>query len=365
VTEHVEAAYDTSLAIGDQLVSADSPTYFIADIASNHDGDLARAKELIWLCRAAGADAAKFQHFRARDIVSDVGFSRLGLQLGHQSNWPGSVYETYERFELPRDWTEELADTARAAGIAYLSTPYDRDAVEQLKGLVPAFKIGSGDITWSEMLAWVGAAGRPVILATGASTMGEVERAVGTVLENSRSLVLLQCNTNYTGDLSNFGHVNLRVLQTFQARWPGMPLGLSDHTPGHAAVLGAVAFGARVIEKHFTDDRGRSGPDHAFSLDPTTWREMVDRTRELELALGDGVKRLEENELETVVVQRRCLRLVRDLTAGYALTPEDLEVLRPAPRGALAPYSLSETIGRRLAVDKHRGDALHPDDLGD
>jgi sialic acid synthase SpsE len=365
MTHAASINYETQIRIGEHLVGGDQPTYFVADLASNHDGDLSRAKELVWSAREAGADAAKFQHFRAGSIVSDRGFEALGSQVGHQAGWKQSVYEVYERYQVPRGWTEELAATARDAGIAFFSTPYDFEAVEQLAPLVPAFKVGSGDITWIQLLEVVAGAGRPVLLATGASTLRDVDRAVQTVLGQNRSLVLMQCNTNYTGDPRNFAYVNLNVLRTFASQWPGMPLGLSDHTPGHAAVLGAVTLGARVVEKHFTDDRGREGPDHAFSLDPPTWREMVDRTRELELALGDGVKRIEENESQTVVVQRRCLRLVRDLPAGSKLAADDLEALRPAPEGALAPYALGEALGLRLRVDKLRGEALTASDLED
>ena len=135
----------------------------------------------------------------------------------------------------------------------------------------------------------------------------------------------MQCNTNYTGSLENFKYIQLNVLKTYRAMYPDMVLGLSDHTPGHATVLGAVALGARMIEKHFTDDINREGPDHAFSMDPHTWREMVNRTRELENALGNGVKKVEENESQTVILQRRSIRLVRDLKEGSLLNANDLE----------------------------------------
>lgn len=355
--------YETRILIGDRAVAIDEPTYFVADLASNHDGDLSRAKELIRLAAEAGADAAKFQHFLARSIVSDHGFKALGGQGSHQAGWKRSVYEVYEQYQLPRDWTSELAETAREAGIDFFSTPYDFEAVRQLAPLAPAFKIGSGDITWTQMLEQVASVGRPVLLATGASTFADVERAVNTILAHNRSLVVLQCNTNYTGDPRNFVYVNLNVLRTFADQWPGLPLGLSDHTPGHSAVLGAIALGARVVEKHFTDDRNREGPDHAFSLDGPAWREMVDRTRELELALGDGVKRVEANESETVVLQRRSVRLARDVPAGATLSAEDLEVLRPAPADALAPYRMDQAVGVRLRVAKCAGEALTISDL--
>jgi N-acetylneuraminate synthase len=203
------------------------------------------------------------------------------------------------------------------------------------------------------------------MLATGASSMEDVERAVNAITDCNPQIVLMQCNTNYTGSLENFHFVNLRVLSTYAAKWPGMILGLSDHTPGHATVLGAVALGARVVEKHFTDDNHRPGPDHAFSMTPATWREMVDRSRELEASLGDGIKRVEGNEKETVVLQRRCLRMTGAREAGHVLGIADLEALRPAPVGALEPYRLEEMIGRPLQKAKGVGEALYIEDLGE
>lgn len=355
--------YDTSLLINGREVAIDRPSYFIADVGSNHEGDLGRAKDLIWKVAEAGGDAVKFQHFLAKDIVSDFGFKNLGGQLSHQATWKKSVYEVYQQYEFNRDWNQALADEARAAKIDFMTSPYDHAAIAETLPLVAAFKIGSGDITWTQIMQAIALAGKPVVLATGASNQEEVDRAVATVLSHTRQLCLMQCNTNYTGSLENFRYVNLNVLKSFAVQHPGLVLGLSDHTPGHAAVLGAVAFGARVIEKHFTDDNSRSGPDHSFALNPVTWRDMVDRTRELELALGDGVKRVESNERDTLVVQRRCLRLKRDLPAGAVLAESDLEALRPAPAASFAPWQLENLVGCKLASAKVQGDALYASDL--
>ena len=166
----------------------------------------------------------------------------------------------------------------------------------------------------------------------------------------------MQCNTNYTGSSENLAFVNLRVLKTFAAMYPNLVLGLSDHTPGHLTVLGAVALGARAVEKHFTNDRTRDGPDHLFSMDPPGWREMVDRTRDLEHSLGNGTKTVEPNERETVVIQRRCLRATRDLPKGTVLSGEDLEALRPAPADAIMPFDLRRVIGRSLNRSVAQGD---------
>ena len=348
----------TTLKLGKKTVGLEHPTYFIADISANHDGDLERAKLLIRLCSRAGADAAKFQNFRAARIVSDRGFQGLAKQLSHQSQWKKSVFQVYQDASLPWEWTPALKQECEACGIEYFSAPYDLEAVDMLDPYVALFKIGSGDITWPEMLRKVAEKQKPVLLATGASDIVEVRRAVEEICRINSQLVLMQCNTNYTASLENFRYINLNVLATYRTMFPAAILGLSDHTPGHATALGAVTMGARVIEKHFTDDTRREGPDHPFSMTPESWREMVDRTRELEYALGSSQKSVAENEQDTVVVQRRCLRAAQDLRAGTVLAREMLEALRPAPRDAVTPYELDRVIGKRLTRDLRLGEHL-------
>ena len=326
------------IKIGRCWVGDKEPVYFVADIAANHDGQVDRAVQLIHLAAKAGADAAKFQHFRAPKIVSKRGFESLGGQFSHQSTWKKSVYEVYQSAAVPWEWTETLKKACDEAGIDFLSTPYDIEAIDMLYPYLDAYKVGSGDITWIEAMECIASKAKPVLLATGASDVSDVERAVRAIVAINPNLVLMQCNTNYTGNIENFRYVQLRVLLTYASLYPALVLGLSDHTLGHAAVLGAVALGARVVEKHFTDDRKREGPDHSFALDPSSWREMVDRTRELEDALGGGKKRIEPNEKDTVIIQRRCLRAAHDLARGTVLSRSDVEALRPAPPDSILPY---------------------------
>ena len=342
--------------IGDRLVGNGCPTYFIADIAANHDGSIERAFALIRLAKQSGADAAKFQHFRAPQIVSDIGFRSLGRQISHQSGWHKSVFQVYEEASLPWEWTPLLKACCRKEGIEFLSTPYDLEAVDMLEPFVEAYKIGSGDITWPELLERIASKRKPVILSTGASKMSDVEGATQILKAINPHLALLQCNTNYTGDTHGFNCVHLNVLRTYQDRFPGALTGLSDHTPGHAAVLGAVALGAKLIEKHFTDDASRQGPDHFFAMTPRGWHEMVKRTRELEAALGSPEKRVADTENETIVIQRRCLRAARDIDAGTILCKCEIEALRPAPSDAIAPFDLHRVIGRRTSVPIKRGE---------
>ena len=351
------------IQLGFQTIGDNHPTYFIADISANHDGDLERAKDLIHLAGEAGADAAKFQNFRAPEIVSDYGFQALQGQVSHQSSWKKSVYQVYEDASISFEWTEILKDECDKVNIDYFSSPYDFEAIDMLDSYVPAYKVGSGDITWLEALERIALKGKPVLLATGASDIGDVQRAVKTIIAINPQLVLLQCNTNYSASSENFDHIHLRVLSTYQTMFPGMILGLSDHTFGHATVLGAVTMGARVIEKHFTDDNARIGPDHPFSMTPQSWRDMVDRTRELERAMGNSNKQVAENESETVIIQRRCLRAGRDIEKGERITREMIDVLRPATPGAILPYEIDQVVGTRSIINIPTGKELRWTDL--
>ena len=353
------------LKIGKHLIGDDHPTYFIADIAANHDGSLDRALHLIRLAAEAGANAAKFQNFRGAEIVSDYGFSHMNAQVSHQANWKKSVTEVYNDASVPFEWTPILKDACDQAGIDYFSSPYDFEATDMLDPYVPAYKIGSGDITWLEACLHMAHKGKPVLLASGASDIGEVQHAVDAILAVNPELVLMQCNTNYTAADGNFDNIHLNVLKTYHQIWPNLILGLSDHTHGHATVLGAVALGARVVEKHFTDDNKREGPDHAFAMNPQSWADMVDNTRQLERALGSANKFVADNEKQTVVVQRRCLRASRDIQLGEILTREMIDVLRPATPGAILPYEIEKVIGLKTLQPFQGGQELRWTQLGD
>jgi sialic acid synthase SpsE len=330
-------------------------TYFIADIAANHDGDIERAKKLCLLAKEAGADAAKFQHFKAQTIVSDKGFKDLGFQQSHQAKWEKPVYKVYEDASVPLDWTPELKAYCDKIGIDFFTTPYDLDYVDYLDQFVSCYKIGSGDITWHKMLHKVASKGKPVIIATGASNIQEVIDAVNILQQYDIKICLMQCNTNYTVNNENFKHINLNVLKTYKTLFPKIELGLSDHTPGDITVLGAVTLGATMVEKHFTDDNDRNGPDHPFSMNPQSWKDMVDRTRILELSLGDTVKKVEANEDETVILQRRSIRVNKNLPQNHIITADDIFEVRPCPIDAF-PVSknvIGKSICRDISVNEY------------
>ena len=339
------------IRIGKTLVGLEHRPYFIADIAANHDGDLERAKLLIELAAKSGAHAAKFQHFRAKTIVSRKGFAELGSKLAHQQSWDKDIYDVYESAEVPWEWTESLAEHAKLCGIDFFTAPYDLEAVDHVDEFVVAYKVGSGDIDWIEEIEYMASKGKPMIIATGASSLEDVDRAVDAMKRAKAPLVLMQCNTNYTGVADNLNYLNLSVLKQYEDRYESIVLGLSDHTPGFVSVLGSLALGARVFEKHFTDDTDREGPDHSFSLDPSQWSKMVYDTRILERCLGDGHKKIEKNEVDAKIVQRRALRYEKYMKAGTEITEQDLIALRPCPDDGIDPFDVNKIIGKILNSD--------------
>lgn len=388
-----------SIRIQDRLVGPAEPVYFIADLASNHCGSLTKAKELVHACAESGVDAIKMQNFAAETIVSDFGFNHLAGVTTHQAKWKQSVFDSYKAASIPLDWTAELKELSNKLGLHYFTSPYSIQLVRAVAPDVAAFKLGSGDLTWHEEIAEMCRHGKPVLIATGASTMAEVEAAVQVTLGLTRDVLLMQCNTEYTARvdesraerLARFHHINLRVLETYSRRWPGIPVGLSDHTHGSLTVLGAVGlFDCCAVEKHFTLDNTIEGQDHAFSMTPAGWRKMVEETaavkravanvvsfekrlsitsqavddvEALQAIIGDGVKRVEANEQGTIVVQRRAVRAARDLAVGEVLTHGDLAMLRPCPPDALPPYRIGELLGKAVAHAIPVGDCVHLTDV--
>ena len=351
------------IKIGGRWIGDSEPPYFVADIGANHDGDLDRAYKLIEIAKEAGADAAKFQNFQADTIVSKSGFESLGDKLSHQKSWKKSVYEVYQDASLPYEWTPKLKEKCDNVGLDYFTSPYDFDSVDHADPFVDVYKIGSGDITWLEIIEYIARKGKPIMMATGASEMEDVLQAMNVLLSFTNDIVLMQCNTNYSASKSNMQYINLRVLETYQSHFPNVLLGLSDHTYGYETVMGGVALGAVVFEKHFTDDNSREGPDHKFAMTPGIWKQMVQHSNELYIALGDGKKRIEENEKEAAIVQRRALRYTKNLDPGHLLQPCDILPLRPFQREGIAPDRIKEVIGKRLAKNVRSQNCVKLEDI--
>lgn len=346
-----------SIKLGNKIID-DNSLYFIADIGANHNGSLEKAIELVHLAKESGADAAKFQNFQADKIVSKTGFDNMKGKLSHQSKWKKSVFEVYEDASISKDWTRVLKEECDKVGIDYFTSAYDFESVDLVDPYVNLYKIGSGDITWLDIIDYILDKNKPVLIATGASTNEDVSRVMKMALKKTQDLVLMQCNTNYTGSIENYNYCNLNVLKQFSIDYPNTVLGLSDHTAGHATTLGAIALGARVIEKHFTDNNNQEGPDHGFAMNPKSWRDMVDRSYELLVSLGDGVKIVEKNEEQSKLVQRRCLRVKTNLKKGHILSDKDFIALRPISENGIEPFEKPNLIGKQLLEDIEAGEHL-------
>jgi N,N'-diacetyllegionaminate synthase len=345
------------ISLGPRTLGDDSPTFVIAEIGSNHDGQLERALALIDLAAEAGADAVKFQSFRAAKLIA--------RRWPENGGWKtAEAFPVLERLQVPCDWHPALRDRAQARGIVFLSAPFDEERASLLASLgVPAIKIASGDLTHTPLLRRVGGFGRPVLLSTGCATPDEIDAALAALAEGAGSrdrmppVVLLHCVSLYP---LKPGDANLRVLPAMRKQH-GCLVGWSDHSPGHTLAVGAVALGACVIEKHFTDDRGRRGPDHGFAMEPQDFRAMVTALREIEAGLGDGAKRPRPDEVAERTWARRSVFAARALAAGAMLGPNDLKIVRPAV--GLAPSALADLVGRRLARPLVEDQPLSAEDL--
>jgi len=323
------------IKIGNRQVGNNSKCYVIAEIGSNFNRNISTAKRLIKLAKDSGADAAKFQSFVPEKIISSRGFEK---KLAFQTKWKKSVWEVYEEAQLPLSWHEELNQYAKSIGIDFMSSPYYYEAVDLLVKLrVPAIKIGSGEITNLEFLRYIGKTMRPILLATGASTMNEVEEAVRVIRSTgNKKIILMQAITQYPSPIED---ANLKVLKTFREKFK-INVGYSDHSPGSLIVLASILLGACVVEKHFTANKKMNGPDHPHSLDPKEFSQMVQKIRTLEIALGNGIKKVEKSEKETRIIQRRGIWTIKKISKGEKFTKSNIDVLRPTLGISATKYEL-------------------------
>jgi N-acetylneuraminate synthase len=310
--------------IGENFVGKSKKCYIIAEIGSNFDGSIKKAKKLIYAAKKCGADAAKFQSFKAEEFISKKGFENSPFE----SKFKNSAFDLYKQVELPRTWNSELNSYAKKLGIDFFTSPWDNDAVDDLLKInSPVIKIGSGDITNLEFLKYVGNKKKPVLLATGASTLREISEAVNVVKSTGNNkIILLHCVVSYPSPIEE---ANLRVLDTIRNKFQ-LNVGYSDHSPGDLVPLASVANGACVIEKHFTLNRTDNGPDHAVALDPDGFSKMVKNIRLLESALGDGIKKPMPSEKDNRIYYRRGIWTTTKIKKGDSFTSDNIKTMRPA-----------------------------------
>ena len=333
--------------------------FVIAEAGVNHNGDRQLARELVLAAKRIGADAVKFQTFRAAGVItSDAQKAPYQLRTTDPAE---SQTAMLGRLEMSEDLHVELIELCRQQGIVFLSTPYDFRDVDMLQKLdVAAFKLASIHCAEPAFVEYAAGTGKPIILATGMATLGEVELAVLAARRTgNRKLVLLQCTTDYPSRIED---ANLLALKTMRKAFE-VPVGYSDHTEDSTACVAAVALGACVIEKHLTLDRNMPGPDHAASHDPEQFAALVRAIRQAEKALGTGVKEPCAAERANMSTMRRSIAARRDIASGERLTQEMIAFLRPA--SGLSPASLPQFVGRRFARPVGQGRLISQDDFAD
>ena len=338
------------IKIGDKLIGEGESCFIIAEAGVNHNGDINLAKKLIGAAKDARADAVKFQTFKAENIV---------IKNAEKAEYQKTVkeesqYGMLKKLELTEEDFRELADYAKEKDILFLSTPFDKESVDLLCELdVPVFKVGSGEITNFPLLKHIAKKEKPIILSTGMSTLGEVEEALNVIRsEGVEDVILLQCVSNYPARIED---VNLRAMETLKQAFK-IPVGFSDHTLGITASIAAAAFGACVIEKHFTLDINLPGPDHKASLEPDELKEMVKTIRDVEKALGDWIKRPTANEEKVKKIARRSIIAKIDISGGTVITEDMLDIKRPGT--GIEPKYFDLIVGMRTKKDIKKSDIV-------
>ncbi|WP_343353540.1 N-acetylneuraminate synthase [Helicobacter mastomyrinus] len=320
----------------------------IAEAGVNHNGDMALAKQLIDVAAEAGADIVKFQTAKAENVVSRFA-QKAEYQIENTGNAEQSQLEMIQKLVLDDSAWQPLMEYCDKKGITFLSTPFDIKSIDLLhKFGLQTFKIPSGEITNLPYLRRIGALNKKVILSTGMANLGEIESAIdvltqcGTKREN---ITLLQCNTEYP---TPFCDVNLKAMNTLHNAFH-LPVGYSDHTPGISIPLAAVGMGATIIEKHFTLDKNMEGPDHKASLEPHELKAMVQGIREIELALGDGIKRTSPSEAKNKPIARKSIVANCAIKKGEILSEVNLYAKRPA--GGISPMEWDNVVGKKAIRD--------------
>lgn len=340
------------MKIGNRNIGAGEPCYLVAELSANHGQNFDQAVALIRAMHEAGADAVKVQTYTADSLTIDCRREPFVVRGG--TLWDGrTLHDLYQEAAMPWEWQPKLQALALDLGMDFFSTPFDFAAVDFLEDLhVPTHKIASFELIDLPLLRRVAATRKPVIMSTGMATIDEIEEALATLrAAGAGPVALLKCTSAYPAPVND---MHLRTIPDMARRF-GVPIGLSDHTPGHTAAVVAVALGACIIEKHFTLSRALPGPDSAFSMEPQEFQAMVVAIRQAEQALGKVNYTVSAKE-EASRALRRSLFVVRDVRAGDVLTAENVRCIRPGH--GLHPRHLDEVLGSRAAQDLAAGTPL-------
>ncbi|MFW9777503.1 MAG: N-acetylneuraminate synthase [Candidatus Heimdallarchaeota archaeon] len=329
-----------TVRIGGNFVGENNICFIIAEAGVNHNGSIHKAKKMVEVAKACGADAVKFQTFTAERLVTSTA-EKAPYQKEQTDD--GSQFDMLKSLELTSSEFTTLAKHAEKTGIMFLSTPFDQESADFLETLeIAAYKISSGDLTNLPMLKHIARKAKPMILSTGMGDIGEVNSAISTITQAGlKEIILLHCVTSYPAPLES---LNLKAITTLREAFD-FPVGFSDHTTDVLAPVIARALGACVIEKHFTLDKNLPGPDHKTSLTPQILEEMITTIRKVELALGDGIKKPAEIEIGLKSIVQRSIVAKADISVGKILEENMLDVKRPGT--GIAPKFLDDIIGKR------------------
>lgn len=333
------------IKIGKKFISQESPVYVIAEAGVNHNGDVGLAKKLIEQAKEAGADCVKFQTFKGEDIVTKSA-PKADYQL-KVTDPIESQLAMLKKLELPKEAYLDLMAHCRKVDIQFLSTPYGFHDVDFLDGLgVEFFKVASGQCTELPLLEYIAKKKKPIILSTGMTTMEDCREAVKAIRRAGLAeIVLLQCTTNYPSLIED---ANLRVIPTLIKEFD-IPIGYSDHTTDNVGILGSIALGACVIEKHFTLDRNMTGPDHSSSVEPIEFKKLIEQIRRMEKALGSSEKFLTAAEKKNATGMKRSLTAVKMIPRGTQIGAPMITFKRPA--SGMHPKRFYEVVGKKALID--------------
>lgn len=332
------------ICIENKKVGYKKPTFIVAEIGANHNGDIELAKRTIEAAAFAGVDAVKFQTYSASELLSD--HERILTYGKEGQEKKESIGKMFDRLALKRDLHKELFDYSKELGLIPFSTPFSVNGVDFLNEEldVPCFKVAASDVNYIEMLKALGKTNKPVMLSLGKCTIGEADIAIQTLHESGcTELIIMHCVAQYPSPMEE---MNLKIIESLKVMYPECIVGFSDHSLGATAAIGAVVLGARVVEKHFTLDKKLEGPDHWFSLDPAEMKFLVDEIRNIEMALGTSRKRIMPSEVDERTTSIRSIVLNKDLEKGHILKETDVKYTRPG--WGISPYDIDKIVGLKI-----------------
>lgn len=348
----------SDIKINGRRVGDGAPAYIIAEMSGNHAGSMERAIEMIHAAKESGADCVKIQTYTPDTMTIDCNNEYFNIEKG---TWEGeNLYSLYQKAYTPWEWQDKLRDEAVRVGIDFLSTPFDNTSVDFLEDLgVSFYKIASFELVDIPFLEYVASKNKPIIMSTGMGSLEEITEAVEAIYSTgNRQLALMKCSSAYPAKSEE---MNLNTILDMKKRF-SLPVGLSDHSMGAFSAMTAAAMGANIIEKHFCISRAVKNPDSTFSMEPDEFRDMVEKVREVEKALGKVTYGVSKQE-ETNTCFRRSLFVVKDIEAGEPLTPENIRSIRPAY--GLKPKHYREVLGKKAVRALKRGTPLSFEDIAD